>query len=100
MRQVYYFKVRIFSFLIAFFCYSTHFSQKSTPLNSVFSSNVESFKSSSVPISFSGFYRFLGYARNQNETFQNINGKSLVLLSSKKRIIRARFGGKIRYRYQ
>ena len=81
MRQVYHFKVQIFSFLIAFFCCSTHFSQKSTPLNSVFSSNVKSIKSSSVPISFSGFYRFLGYARNQNETFQNINGKSLVLLS-------------------
>ena len=69
MSKIYHFKVRIFSFLIALFCYSPLFSQNITPFNSVFSSNVKSFKRSSVPISFSGFYRFLGYAKNENETF-------------------------------
>jgi hypothetical protein len=81
MRQIHQLILKIVSILIIIFFYSTHFSQNNASLNSVFSSNVKSFKSSSVPISFSGFYRFLGYGRNQNETFQNINGKSLVLLS-------------------
>ena len=81
MSKIYHFKVRIFSFLIALFCYSPLFSQNITPFNSVFSSNVKSFKRSSVPISFSGFYRFLGYAKNENETFPNNNGKKLTFLS-------------------
>ena len=81
MSKIYHFKVRIFSFLIALFCYSPLFSQNFTPFNSVFSSNVKSFKRSSVPISFSGFYRFLGYAKNENETFPNNNGKKLTFLS-------------------
>ena len=81
MSKNYHFKVRIFSFLITLFCYSPLFSQNITPFNSVFSSNVKSFKRSSVPISFSGFYRFLGYAKNENETFPNNNGKKLTFLS-------------------
>jgi len=70
--------VFILSFVL---CYSLGFSQYNSSLNPVFSSNIKNIKSSSVPISFSGFYRFLGYAKNQNETFPTNNGKTLVLLS-------------------
>tara|TARA_B110001454_G_scaffold213735_1_gene232409 strand:+ start:2056 stop:3990 length:1935 start_codon:yes stop_codon:yes gene_type:complete len=81
MRQIYNIKVQFVSLLLLLVSYSTHFSQNSEHLNSVFSSNVKNIKSSSVPISFSGFYRFLGYAKNQNETFPTNNGKTFVLLS-------------------
>ncbi|MAO71766.1 MAG: hypothetical protein CMD02_04570 [Flavobacteriales bacterium] len=46
-----------------------------------FSSNILSFKNPSSSISFSGYYRFLGFVRNQQETFPNNSGKTLVISS-------------------
>jgi hypothetical protein len=46
-----------------------------------FSSNILSFNNSSSSISFSGYYRFLGFVRNQKETFPNNSGKTVVLSS-------------------
>ena len=46
-----------------------------------FSSNILSFKNPSTSISFSGYYRFLGFVRNQQETFPNNSGKTTVISS-------------------
>jgi hypothetical protein len=46
-----------------------------------FSSNILSFKKPSTSISFSGYYRFLGFVRNQQETFPNNSGKTVVISS-------------------
>ena len=46
-----------------------------------FSSNILSIKNPSTSISFSGYYRFLGFVRNQQETFPNNSGKTLVISS-------------------
>ena len=40
-----------------------------------------SFKNPSSSISFSGYYRFLGFVRNQKETFPNNSGKTVVISS-------------------
>ena len=45
------------------------------------SSNILSFKNPSSSISFSGYYRFLGFVRSQQETFPNNSGKTLVISS-------------------
>jgi hypothetical protein len=52
-------------------------SKKSSP----FSSNILSFKDPASSLSFSGFYRFLGFVRNQQETFPNNSGKTTVISS-------------------
>ena len=46
-----------------------------------YSSNILSFNNPSSSISFSGYYRFLGFVRNQQETFPNNSGKTLVISS-------------------
>ena len=46
-----------------------------------FSSNSLSYKNPSTSISFTGYYRFLGFVRNQKETFPNNSGKTLVISS-------------------
>lgn len=46
-----------------------------------FSSNILSFKDPSASISFSGYYRFLGFVRNQQEAFPNNSGKTTVISS-------------------
>ena len=46
-----------------------------------FSSNMLSYKNSSSSISYTGYYRFLGFVRNQQETFPNNSGKTLVISS-------------------
>jgi hypothetical protein len=46
-----------------------------------FSSNILSYKNPSSSISFLGYYRFLGFVRNQKETFPNNSGKTLVISS-------------------
>ena len=46
-----------------------------------FSSNSLSYKNPSTSISFTGYYRFLGFVRNQQETFPNNSGKTLVIRS-------------------
>ena len=57
------------------------FSQDTIINQKTFSSNVLSFKNPSSSISFSGFYRFLGFVRNQQETFPNNSGKTVVISS-------------------
>tara|TARA_B110000003_G_scaffold112379_1_gene115004 strand:+ start:816 stop:2681 length:1866 start_codon:yes stop_codon:yes gene_type:complete len=57
------------------------FSQDTIINQNSFSSNILSFKNPSTSISFSGYYRFLGFVRNQQETFPNNSGKTLVISS-------------------
>ena len=70
------------SFLIIFFMWAGYsFSQDTIVNQKAFSSNILSFKNPSSSISFSGYYRFLGFVRNQKETFPNNSGKTLVISS-------------------
>ena len=70
------------SLLVIFFMWiGSAFSQDTIINQKSFSSNVLSFKSPSTSISFSGYYRFLGFARNQQKTFPNNSGKTLVISS-------------------
>ena len=57
------------------------FAQDATIKQKSFSSNSLSYKNPSTTISFSGYYRFLGFVRNQQETFPNNSGKTLVISS-------------------
>ena len=70
------------SFLIIFFMWvGSSFSQDTIINQKPFSSNILSFKNPSTSISFSGYYRFLGFVRNQQETFPNNSGKTVVISS-------------------
>ena len=70
------------SFLIIFlFCAGPSFGQDTIINQKSFSSNILSFKNPSSSISFTGYYRFLGFVRNQQETFPNNSGKTLVINS-------------------
>ena len=70
------------SFLIIFlFWAGPSFSQDTINNQKSFSSNILSFKNPSSSISFTGYYRFLGFVRNQKETFPNNSGKTLVINS-------------------
>ena len=70
------------SFLIIFFMWAGYsFSQDTIVNQKAFSSNILSFKNPSSSISFSGYYRFLGFVRNQKETFPNNSGKTFVINS-------------------
>ncbi len=70
------------SFLIIFFMSGLIiFGQDTIVEQKPFSSNILSFKNPSSSISFSGYYRFLGFVRNQQETFPNNSGKTLVISS-------------------
>ena len=70
------------SFLIIFFIWAgSSFSQDTIINQKPFSSNILSFKNPSTSISFSGYYRFLGFVRNQQETFPNNSGKTVVISS-------------------
>ena len=70
------------SFLIILFMWGgSSFSQDTIINQNSFSSNILSFKNPSTSISFSGYYRFLGFVRNQQETFPNNSGKTLVISS-------------------
>ena len=66
---------------ILFLWAGTSYAQDTIPKQKSFSSNVLSFKNPSSSISLSGYYRFLGFVRNQKETFPNNSGKT-VLISS------------------
>ena len=57
------------------------FAQDVTNKQKSFSSNSLSYKNPSTSISFTGYYRFLGFVRNQQETFPNNSGKTLVISS-------------------
>ncbi len=70
------------SILIIFFMWVvSSFSQDTIVNQKSFSSNILIFKNPSTSISFSGYYRFLGFVRNQQETFPNNSGKTLVISS-------------------
>ena len=70
------------SFLIIFFMWGvSSYSQDTIIEQRSFSSNILSFKNPSSSISFSGYYRFLGFVRNQKETFPNNSGKTVVISS-------------------
>ena len=60
---------------------TSSFSQDTITTQKPFSSNILSVKNPSSSISFSGYYRFLGFIRNQQETFPNNSGKTLVISS-------------------
>ncbi len=70
------------SFLIIFFIWAgSSFSQDTIISQKPFSSNILSFKNPSSSITFSGYYRFLGFVRNQQETFPNNSGKTVIISS-------------------
>ena len=69
------------SFLIIFFIWGGSSFGQDTIKQKPFSSNILSFKNPSTSISFSGYYRFLGFVRNQQETFPNNSGKTLAISS-------------------
>ena len=71
---------RLFLFIL-FMWGSSSFSQDTTFKQKSFSSNILSFKNPSSSISFSGYYRFLGFVRNQKETFPNNSGKTVAISS-------------------
>ena len=73
--------IRRLLLFITFLWTSSSYSQDTIPYQHSFSSNILSTKNPSTSISFSGFYRFLGYVRNQQETFPNNSGKTLVISS-------------------
>ena len=66
---------------ILFMWGGSSFSQDTIIKQKPFSSNILSFKNPSSSISFSGYYRFLGFVRNQQETFPNNSGKTLAISS-------------------
>jgi hypothetical protein len=67
--------------IIIVFWLVNSFAQDTLSLHKPFSSNSLSFKNPTSAISFSGFYRFLGFVRNQQETFPNNSGKTTVISS-------------------
>ena len=73
--------MRKFFLFILFLWAGTSYAQDTIPKQKSFSSNVLSFKNPSSSISFSGYYRFLGFVRNQKETFPNNSGKTVVISS-------------------
>ena len=73
--------MRKFFLFILFLWAGSSYAQDTIPKQKSFSSNVLSFKNPSSSISFSGYYRFLGFVRNQKETFPNNSGKTVVISS-------------------
>ena len=70
------------SLLIIFFIWTWSSSAQDTTISQKpFSSNILSVKNPSSSISFSGYYRFLGFVRNQQEAFPNNSGKTVVISS-------------------
>ena len=73
--------MRVLFWFIIFMWGGSSFSQDTVNKPTTFSSNILSFKNPSSSISFTGYYRFLGFIRNQKETFPNNSGKTLVISS-------------------
>jgi len=73
--------MRKFFVFIFFLWAGFSYSQDTIPKQISFSSNVLSFKNPSSSISYTGYYRFLGFVRNQKETFPNNSGKTVVISS-------------------
>ena len=75
-------KLKYCLFIITVFLITSFYAQNQININQTpFSSNINYTKSSSSQLSFSGYYRFLGYVRNQKEVFPNNSGKTLAILS-------------------
>ena len=66
---------------ILFIWWGSSYSQDTIIKQKPFSSNILSFKNPSTSIAFSGYYRFLGFVRNQKETFPNNAGKTVAISS-------------------
>jgi len=66
---------------ILFIWGGSSFSQDTNMVQKSFSSNILSYNKPTSSISFSGYYRFLGFVRNQQETFPNNSGKTFVINS-------------------
>jgi hypothetical protein len=73
--------LRCLLWFIFFIWAGSSFCQDTIVKQEPFSSNILSFKKPSTSISFSGYYRFLGFVRNQQETFPNNSGKTVVISS-------------------
>ena len=56
------------------------FGQDTMAVHTPFSSNAITVKNETSDIGFSGFYRFLGFVRNQESTFPNNSGKTTAIL--------------------
>ena len=67
-------------FLLIFLWISSS-AQVKTTKSSPFRSNILTYRKPNSSVSFSGFYRFLGFVRNQVETFPNNSGKTTVISS-------------------
>ena len=65
---------------ILFIWGGSSFSQDTNMVQKPFSSNILSYNKPTSSI-FSGYYRFLGFVRNQQETFPNNSGKTFVINS-------------------
>ncbi|MDC3071126.1 hypothetical protein OA405_01990 [Bacteroidota bacterium] len=66
---------------ILFIWGGSSFSQDTNMVQKSFSSNILSYNNPTSSISFSGYYRFLGFVRSQQETFPNNSGKTFVINS-------------------
>ena len=75
-------KLKYFSLIVSVFLLTSLHSQNFTDfVQTPFSSNIRYSKTQSSQLSFTGFYRFLGFVRNQKEVFPNNSGKTLAILS-------------------
>jgi len=66
---------------ILFIWGGSSYSHDTNMVQKPFSSNILSYNKPTSSISFSGYYRFLGFVRNQQETFPNNSGKTFVISS-------------------
>ena len=73
--------MRVFIKFILILSIGSYYAQDTISPLKPFSSNSLSFKNPTSAITFSGFYRFLGFVRNQQETFPNNSGKRTVISS-------------------
>ena len=74
--------LKYLSFILMIFQFSNFLSQTSAgDFLTPFSSNIKYTKNPSSQFSFTGYYRFLGFVRNQKDVFPNNSGKTLAILS-------------------
>ena len=73
--------MRVFIKFILILSIGSYYAQDTISPLKPFSSNSLSFKNPTSALTFSGFYRFLGFVRTQQETFPNNSGKRTVISS-------------------
>ena len=72
--------LKYLTFILLIFQFSNFLSQTSVEdFQTPFSSNINYTKNPSSQFSFTGYYRFLGFVRNQKEVFPNNSGKTLAI---------------------